>query len=78
VNIQRIIIGLISRPTIGVLVLCASVNYAQQYNYTYDASGKLVGVSTPGAAGPSITAQPQNQLVESNASITISVVRSGV
>ena len=61
-----------------LLAVSASRLQAQQGSYTYDASGNLVSVSASGALGPSIRAQPQNQLVESNTPVTVSVVASGL
>src|SRR5271157_5084976 len=49
---------------------------AQQSTYNYDLSGNMTAV-TPGSVGPSITSQPQPQLIESNAPIMLSVVATG-
>jgi hypothetical protein len=50
---------------------------AQQAGLTYDPPGNLTTVTASGATGPSITTQPQSQLVESNAQVTLSVVATG-
>jgi hypothetical protein len=61
-----------------LFVVLASGVCAQQESYTYDLAGNLVGVSTSGITAPSITAQPQSELVESNELVSLSVVASGL
>jgi hypothetical protein len=50
---------------------------ARQSSLTYDPPGNLTAVIASGPTAPSITTQPQPQLVESNAEVTLSVVATG-
>jgi hypothetical protein len=50
---------------------------AQDASLTYDPPGNLAAVLTSGATAPSITAQPQAQLVGSNSQATFAVVANG-
>lgn len=69
-NVLRII------DVLCLLVLVSSVA-AQQVNYTYDLSGNLAGITTSGAVGPTITAQPRSQLLETNTPVSFSIVANG-
>jgi hypothetical protein len=51
--------------------------HGQQNGYLYDPPGNLTSVSATGPTAPSITTQPQPQLIESNAEVTLSVVATG-
>ena len=57
-------------------MVCCQV-HAQAGLYHFDPSGDLVSVITPNPLSISLLAQPQSQLLESNAPVTFSVVASG-
>jgi hypothetical protein len=50
---------------------------AQQTIYNYDPLGNLTDVSLSGSAAPSITIEPQPQLIENDGLVTLSVVANG-
>jgi hypothetical protein len=66
----------VTKAVAFILVVFVSDVQAQQSSYNYDLSGNMISV-TLGSVGPSITTQPQPQLVESNAPVTFSVVATG-
>ena len=60
---------------LSALVLNAA---AQQSTFSYDPAGNTVAVTNNGNAAPLIGTQPQPQLIESNAPVTLSVLASGI
>ena len=62
------------------LLLCAALCWpleAQQAGYSYDPSGNLLSLSSSAPLLPSLTSEPQSQLLESSAPVAFSVVASG-
>ena len=63
---------------VAVLMLFKSeADGFSQTLFNYDPAGNLTIVSASGSGGPSITAQSQPELIESNALVTLSIVASG-
>jgi hypothetical protein len=64
---------------IACWLACASSEVpAQQARYSYDLPGNLVAVNTTNLLAASSIAQPQSQLLETNAPVSLSVVASGL
>jgi List-Bact-rpt repeat protein len=67
-------------PLILVTLACLAVSplVAQTAVYIYDASGNTTAAGPGGATAPTITSQPQSQLLQNNGLVTFSVVGGGV
>jgi hypothetical protein len=52
--------------------------WAQQTIFTYDTAGNTVAATSSGSTAPTITAQPQTQLLEPNQSVSFSVAATGL
>jgi hypothetical protein len=63
---------------LSLLTLVCGHAQAQPSRFTYDLPGDLVSVATSNWAGIAIIAQPQSQLLETNAPVSLSVVASGL
>jgi hypothetical protein len=67
------------RKAASILLLLAFLCrvQAQQTSLRYDLPGNLTTVSINGPTAPTISTQPQAQLVESNSQVTFSIVANG-